>query len=92
MLNNQIPFNMLSENSLAFGNIYAKKAMDKMKVILKDKKLFVISIIGTQSSAKSSLLNKLFQLGFKVSGGRCTIGINIILLQRETSSILIIDS
>lgn len=83
---------MLSENSLAFGNIYAKKAMDKMKVILKDKKLFVISIIGTQSSAKSSLLNKLFQLGFKVSGGRCTIGINIILLHRETSSILIIDS
>ena len=38
--------------------------------------LYVISVIGAQSSAKSTLLNFLFGCGFAVSAGRCTRGLH----------------
>ena len=42
----------------------------------KDKqKIFVVSIIGIQSSGKSTLLNTMFGLQFPVSSGRCTRGV-----------------
>ena len=39
-----------------------------------DKKIFVLSILGTQSSGKSTLLNIMFGANFAVSSGRCTRG------------------
>ena len=41
----------------------------------KDKHIFVVSIIGVQSSGKSTLLNTMFGLQFPVSSGRCTRGV-----------------
>ncbi|CAF1566554.1 unnamed protein product, partial [Didymodactylos carnosus] len=38
-------------------------------------RLAVLTVIGEQSSAKSSLLNTLFGCNFRVSSGRCTIGV-----------------
>jgi hypothetical protein len=35
----------------------------------------VLTVIGEQSSAKSSLLNAIFGCNFRVSAGRCTIGL-----------------
>ena len=35
----------------------------------------MVSVIGAQSSAKSTLLNFLFGSGFAVSSGRCTRGL-----------------
>lgn len=35
----------------------------------------VLTVIGEQSSAKSSLLNSIFGSNFRVSAGRCTIGL-----------------
>ena len=40
-----------------------------------DKRIFVLSILGTQSSGKSTLLNTMFGANFPVSSGRCTRGI-----------------
>ena len=37
--------------------------------------LAVLTVIGEQSSAKSSLLNSTFGCNFRVSAGRCTIGL-----------------
>lgn len=37
--------------------------------------IYVVSVIGAQSSAKSTLLNFLFGSGFAVSSGRCTRGL-----------------
>ena len=37
-----------------------------------EKKIFVLSVIGIQSSGKSTLLNTMFGLDFAVSAGRCT--------------------
>ncbi|CAF1674032.1 unnamed protein product, partial [Didymodactylos carnosus] len=38
-------------------------------------RLAVLTVIGEQSSAKSSLLNSTFGCNFRVSSGRCTIGV-----------------
>ncbi|XP_070837792.1 interferon-induced very large GTPase 1-like [Chaetodon trifascialis] len=41
---------------------------------LGDKKVFVLSVLGVQSSGKSTMLNAMFGLQFAVSAGRCTKG------------------
>ncbi|CAG8772298.1 1929_t:CDS:1, partial [Cetraspora pellucida] len=50
-------------------------------------KIFVISILGLQSSGKSTLLNTLFASKFAVSTGRCTKGVLIqfLFLEKELS-------
>ncbi|XP_029771101.1 interferon-induced very large GTPase 1-like [Suricata suricatta] len=56
---------------------------DKVSEKLGDKRLFVLSILGLQSSGKSTLLNALFGLQFTVSAGRCTRGAYMQLLKVE---------
>ena len=51
-----------------------------LQQIYKDKALFVLSILGVQSSGKSTLLNTMFGLRFNVSVARCTRGAFIQLL------------
>ncbi|KAE8574194.1 hypothetical protein XENTR_v10024972 [Xenopus tropicalis] len=48
--------------------------LDKLVEILGHKKVFVLSILGIQSTGKSTLLNAMFGLEFAVSAGRCTRG------------------
>ncbi|XP_041521978.1 interferon-induced very large GTPase 1-like [Microtus oregoni] len=56
---------------------------DKLSETLGDKRLFVLSILGLQSSGKSTLLNALFGLQFTASAGRCTKGAYMQLLKVE---------
>ncbi|KAM9658579.1 LOW QUALITY PROTEIN: interferon-induced very large GTPase 1-like [Trichechus inunguis] len=56
---------------------------DKVSEKLGDKRLFVLSVLGLQSSGKSTLLNTLFGLQFTVSAGRCTRGAYMQLLRIE---------
>ncbi|XP_065894129.1 interferon-induced very large GTPase 1-like isoform X2 [Dysidea avara] len=61
------------------------------------KKIFVISVLGIQSTGKSTLLNTMFGLQFNVSAGRCTRGAFLQLLPVENANskcdyILIIDT
>ena len=46
-----------------------------LKENIGNRKLFVVSALGLQSSGKSTLLNTMFGLQFKVSAGRCTKGV-----------------
>ena len=62
-----------------------------VKLIGKNKKLFVLSILGIQSSGKSTLLNTMFGLEFAVSAGRCTRGIYAQLLPVTEGSNLPFD-
>ena len=52
---------------------------------LGDKKMLVVSVLGVQSSGKSTLLNSMFGVDFCVGAGRCTKGVYAQLLpvQRE---------
>ncbi|KAM3597441.1 uncharacterized protein V6R79_004575 [Siganus canaliculatus] len=49
--------------------------LDEVIKKLGDKKVFVLSILGLQSSGKSTMLNAMFGLQFAVSAGRCTKGV-----------------
>ena len=74
--------------------------LDKLSELLQNARLFVLSVLGIQSSGKSTLLNTMFGLRFMVSAGRCTRGAFMQLLpfnqslRKETNSdyLLIIDT
>ncbi|KAK5602776.1 hypothetical protein CRENBAI_026681 [Crenichthys baileyi] len=48
--------------------------LDKVFMKLGDLKVFVLSVLGLQSSGKSTMLRTMFGLQFAVSAGRCTKG------------------
>ncbi len=48
--------------------------IDEVVKILGDPRVFVLSVLGLQSTGKSTLLNSTFGLQFNVSAGRCTRG------------------
>ncbi|CAB4008032.1 interferon-induced very large GTPase 1-like, partial [Paramuricea clavata] len=52
-----------------FDAVYAK-----LEQKTNNAKIFVISVIGVQSSGKSTMLNTMFGVEFSVSAGRCTRG------------------
>ncbi|RHZ83314.1 hypothetical protein Glove_97g122 [Diversispora epigaea] len=57
-------------------------------------RIFVISILGLQSSGKSTLLNALFACRFAVSVGRCTRGLfmRLLFLEEDLSNQLGVDA
>ncbi|XP_075135607.1 interferon-induced very large GTPase 1-like isoform X2 [Leptodactylus fuscus] len=57
--------------------------LHELKETLGDKKLFVLSVLGIQSTGKSTLLNAMFGLQFAVSAGRCTRGAFMQLVKVE---------
>ena len=63
----------------------------------RDPKVFVLTILGTQSTGKSTLLNTMFGVHFPVSAGRCTKGafLQLIPLQVEEcvyDALIVIDT
>ena len=56
---------------------------DEAIKMLNDPKVFVLSVLGLQSTGKSTMLNTAFGLQFNVSAGRCTRGAFIQLLSLE---------
>ena len=54
--------------------IWMKSVVKELKKICKGKNICVVSVIGIQSTGKSTLLNTMFGLHFNVSAGRCTRG------------------
>ncbi|XP_064566052.1 interferon-induced very large GTPase 1-like [Zonotrichia leucophrys gambelii] len=53
---------------------WVKAIFDSLIERLGDKRVFVLSVLGIQSTGKSTLLNAMFGLQFNVSAGRCTRG------------------
>jgi hypothetical protein len=56
------------------------------------RQLFVISVIGAQSSAKSTLLNYLFGCGFATRAGKCTKGLYASYMRTRDLDLLVLDS
>ncbi|XP_061566931.1 interferon-induced very large GTPase 1-like isoform X3 [Cololabis saira] len=63
---------------------------------LGDQRVFVLSVLGVQSSGKSTMLNAMFGLQFAVSAGRCTRGayMQLVKLSEEIKEdyILVVDT
>ncbi|XDV23796.1 hypothetical protein PO909_028204 [Leuciscus waleckii] len=62
---------------------WVSAVLDKLIHKLGDKSVLVISVVGLQSSGKSTLLNTMFGLDFAVSSGLCTRGAFMHLLPVE---------
>ncbi|KAI5085756.1 interferon-induced very large GTPase 1-like, partial [Silurus meridionalis] len=54
--------------------MWISAVLDELVKILGDQRVFVLSVLGIQSSGKSTMLNAMFGLQFAVSAGRCTRG------------------
>ena len=62
---------------------WIKAVLNDVKRKLNDPKVFVLSVLGIQSSGKSTMLNAVFGLQFKVSAGQCTRGAFMQLIQLD---------
>ena len=69
-LRNGYPFEVIDGDNLYFSSTFFKAALGNMK-----EKILVLSVIGPQSSGKSTLLNFLYGCNFQTSAGRCTRGV-----------------
>ncbi|KAL6460908.1 hypothetical protein MHYP_G00308740 [Metynnis hypsauchen] len=54
--------------------IWVSAVLDELIKKLGNQRVFVLSVLGIQSSGKSTMLNAMFGLQFAVSAGRCTRG------------------
>ncbi|XP_064116824.1 interferon-induced very large GTPase 1-like [Macrobrachium nipponense] len=54
---------------------WVQAVLTQLSEVTNNKKVFVLSVLGIQSSGKSTLLNTMFGLQFAVAAGRCTRGI-----------------
>ncbi|XP_019490385.1 PREDICTED: interferon-induced very large GTPase 1-like [Hipposideros armiger] len=76
-----VPIELMDGDASYVPLKWATAIFDKLSEKLGNKRLFVLSILGLQSSGKSTLLNALFGLQFTVSVGRCTRGAYMQLLK-----------
>ncbi|XP_062386894.1 interferon-induced very large GTPase 1-like [Sardina pilchardus] len=72
--------------------------LDEVIKKIGDKRVFVLSVLGIQSTGKSTMLNAMFGLQFAVSAGRCTRGafMQLVSVSKEISTkfdyILVVDT
>lgn len=78
MMNDGHPFQVLQGRPLQMSGGFLRSVLQEIGAPTKEtdpRGIFIVSVIGAQSSAKSTLLNFLFGCGFAVRSGRCTRGL-----------------
>ncbi|MCJ8749354.1 hypothetical protein PDJAM_G00175360 [Pangasius djambal] len=68
------PLELMDGDAAHVPLIWVSAVLDELVKILGDPRVFVLSVLGIQSSGKSTMLNAMFGLQFAVSAGRCTRG------------------
>ncbi len=74
MMISGFPMELMDGDAAHVPLTWVTAVLDELVKNLGDQKLFVLSILGIQSSGKSTMLNAMFGLQFAVSAGRCTRG------------------
>ena len=81
LLYDGFPIEILDGDASHMPQNWISAVLDSLSDILKNKmpdctdpQIFVLSVLGPQSTGKSTLLNTLFGVQFSVSAGRCTRG------------------
>ena len=80
ILNSGYPIELMDGDTSYVPITWVSEVLFYLKKCHEGKTVFIISIIGIQSTGKSTLLNTMFGLQFNVSAGRCTRGAFIQLL------------
>ncbi|XP_073675676.1 interferon-induced very large GTPase 1-like [Garra rufa] len=68
------PLELMDGDAAHVPVIWISAVLDELIQKLGDQRVFVLSVLGLQSSGKSTMLNAMFGLQFAVSAGRCTRG------------------
>ncbi|KAI2650904.1 Interferon-induced very large GTPase 1 [Labeo rohita] len=68
------PLELMDGDAAHVPVIWISAVLDQLTQKLGDQRVFVLSVLGLQSSGKSTMLNAMFGLQFAVSAGRCTRG------------------
>ncbi|CAM4675296.1 unnamed protein product [Leuciscus chuanchicus] len=74
MMISGFPMELMDGDAAHIPLSWVTAVLDELVKKLGDQKVFVLSILGIQSSGKSTMLNAMFGLQFAVSAGRCTKG------------------
>ena len=81
-----LPFEIMDGDTGFIPLTWFTAVMEGIHHIVGEKKLFIISVIGIQSSGKSTLLNTMFGLKLSVSAGRCTKGVYFVMIPVDKES------
>ncbi|XP_067284843.1 interferon-induced very large GTPase 1-like [Pseudorasbora parva] len=74
MMISGFPLELMDGDAAHVPLIWISAVLDQLIQKLGHKRVFVLSVLGLQSSGKSTMLNAMFGLQFAVSSGRCTRG------------------
>ncbi|KAK7175443.1 hypothetical protein R3I93_002375 [Phoxinus phoxinus] len=74
MMISGFPLELMDGDAAHVPLVWISAVLDALIQKLGDQRVFVLSVIGIQSSGKSTMLNAMFGLQFAVSAGRCTRG------------------
>ncbi|XP_053374215.1 interferon-induced very large GTPase 1-like [Mercenaria mercenaria] len=97
-LNQGHTFEIVDGDNFYLPSNWVRSVLEKMSQNINMKKVLTLSVLGVQSSGKSTLLNSLFGSQFPVKSGRCTRGIHMQVLQISSSNnlpfyyVIVIDS
>ena len=69
-----LPLELMDGDAVHVPLVWVTAVLDEAVKILDDPKIYVFSVLGHQSTGKSTMLNTTFGLQFNVSKGRCTRG------------------
>ncbi|XP_059414970.1 interferon-induced very large GTPase 1-like [Carassius carassius] len=94
------PLELMDGDACHVPVIWVSAVLDQLVQKLGDQRVFVLSVLGIQSSGKSTMLNSMFGLEFAVSAGRCTRGAFMQLIrvsdemkpQMNSDYILVVDT
>uniref|UniRef100_A0A8C1KV94 VLIG-type G domain-containing protein n=1 Tax=Cyprinus carpio TaxID=7962 RepID=A0A8C1KV94_CYPCA len=74
MMISGFPLELMDGDAAHVPLIWVTAVLDALIQKLGDQRVYVLSVLGIQSSGKSTMLNTMFGLQFAVSAGRCTRG------------------
>ncbi|XP_067284844.1 interferon-induced very large GTPase 1-like [Pseudorasbora parva] len=74
MMISGFPLELMDGDAAHVPLLWISAVLDQLIQKLGDQRVFVLSVLGLQSSGKSTMLNAMFGLQFAVSAGRCTRG------------------
>ncbi|XP_062874168.1 interferon-induced very large GTPase 1-like [Trichomycterus rosablanca] len=74
LIKSGLPLELMDGDAAHVPLIWVSAVLDELIKKLGDQRVFVLSVLGIQSTGKSTMLNAMFGLQFAVSAGRCTRG------------------
>ncbi|XP_048016986.1 interferon-induced very large GTPase 1-like [Megalobrama amblycephala] len=93
MMISGFPLELMDGDAAHVPLVWISAVLDELIQKLGDQRVFVLSVLGIQSSGKSTMLNAMFGLQFAVSAGRCTRGafMQLVKLSDEMKTQMNID-